>query len=116
MPSLSSGSVTINGSAVSAYSVQISAAGGAGGNDTIDVTTLSDNQIKTFDRPLKAAGAAGAKYNVTVEYFGTAVAASPSASCTIPVLGTVSGCTVSSSSTTYGANDVIRGSATVLVP
>lgn len=116
MASLSSGSVTIDASTVAAYSVQFSGSGGAGGDDNIDVTTLNDNEIKNFARPLKASGAAGAKYSVTVEYFGTSVATASAVSVTLPVLGGKSGCTVSSSSTTYGVNDVIRGSATILVP
>lgn len=116
MASLSSGSVSIAGSTVAAYSVQFSGSGGAGGDDTIDVTTLNDNAIVTFARPLKAAGAAGATYSVTVEYFGTSVATSSSSTVVLPVLGAKSGCTISSSSTTYGVNDVIRGSATILVP
>lgn len=116
MASLSSGSVSIGGSTVAAYSVQFSGAGGGAGNDTIDVTTLSDNQIVTMNRPLRAAGAAGARYSVTVEYFGTKVGTSASTSVTLPVLGAKSGCTVSSSSTTYAVNDAVRGSVTILVP
>lgn len=116
MASLSSGSVTIAGSTVAAYSVQFSGSGGGGGDDTIDVTTLNDNAIVSFNRPLRAAGAAGATYSVTVEYFGVTVATSNSVSVTLPVLGSRSNCTVSSSSTTFGVNDVIRGSATILVP
>jgi hypothetical protein len=116
MASLSSGTVTIGGSTVEAYSVQFSGSGGGGGDDTIDVTTLSSNAIVSFARPLRAAGAAGASYSVTVEYFGVQVATSNSVTVSLPVLGSRSNCTVSSSSTTYGVNDVIRGSATILVP
>lgn len=116
MASLSSGSVVVGGSTLHAYSVQFSGAGGGAGDDTIDVTTLSDNQIVTMNRPLRAAGAAGATYSVTVEYFGTKVSTSASASVTLPVLGARSGCTVSSSSTTYAVNDAVRGSVTILVP
>ena len=116
MASLSSGTVTIGSSTLDAYSVQFSGSGGGGGDDTIDVTTLSNNAIVSFNRPLRAAGAAGATYSVTVEYFGVTVATSNSVSVTLPVLGSRSNCTVSSSSTTFGVNDVIRGSATILVP
>jgi hypothetical protein len=116
MASLSTGSVVVGGSALHAYSVQFSGAGGGAGDDTIDVTTLSDNQIKTMDRPLKASGAAGARYSVTVEYFGTKVSTSASTSVSLP-LGIGGGnCTVSSSSTTYAVNDAVRGSVTILVP
>lgn len=116
MASLSSGSVTVGGSTLSAYSVQFSGSGGGGADDTIDVTTLTDTNIVTIERPLKASGAAGATYSVTVEYFGTKVGTSASASVSLPVLGTKAGCTVSSSSTTYAVNDAIRGSVTILVP
>ena len=116
MASLSSGSVTVGGSTLAAYSVQFSGSAGGGGDDTIDVTTLNDNQIVTFERPLKASGAAGASYSVTVEYFGTTLSTSASSTVSLPVLGSRSGCTVSSSSTTYAVNDVIRGSVTILVP
>jgi len=116
MASLSSGSVVVGGSTLQAYSVQFSGAGGGAAGDTIDVTTLTNNQIVTFARPLKAAGAAGASYSVTVEYFGSAVASNASTSVTLPVLGGRSNCTVSSSSTTYAVNDVVRGSVTILVP
>jgi hypothetical protein len=116
MASLSSGTVTVGGSNLDAYSVQISASGGGAGDDTIDVTTLSDTQIQTFERPLKAAGAAGARYSVTIEYFGNTVATSSSASVTLPVLGTASNATVSSSAVTYAVNDVVRSSATILIP
>jgi hypothetical protein len=115
MASLSSGSVTIGGSTLHAYSVQFSGAGGGAGDDTIDVTTLSDNQIVTMERPLKASGAAGARYSVTVEYFGTKVSTSASTSVSLP-LGIGGNCTVSSSSTTYAVNDAVRGSVTILVP
>lgn len=116
MASLSSGSVTVGGSTLAAYSVQFSGAGGGAGDDTIDVTTLSDSQIVTFNRPLKAAGAAGARYSVTIEYFGAKIGTSASTSVTLPVLGGAGNCTVSSSSTTYAVNDVVRGSVTILVP
>lgn len=116
MASLSSGTVTINSVSLDAYSVQISASGGGAGDDTIDVTTLSDTQIKSFARPLKAAGAAGAKYSVTVEYFGNTVATSSAVSVTLPILGSVNNATVSSSAVTYAVNDVVRSSATILFP
>jgi hypothetical protein len=119
MASLSTGSVQIGpgtNQTVAAYSVQFSGAGGGGGDDTIDVTTLSSNSIVSFARPLRASGAAGATYSVTVEYFGTSVSTNNNITVVLPVLGTKSGCTISSSSTTYGVNDVIRGSATILVP
>ena len=116
MASLSSGSVSIGGSTVAAYSVQFSGSGGGGVDDTIDVTTLTDTNIVTMNRPLKAAGAAGAKYSVTVEYFGTKVATSASAAVSLAGILSASGCTISSSSTTYAVNDAIRGSVTILVP
>lgn len=116
MASLSTGTVTVGGSTLDAYSVQFSGSGGGAGDDTIDVTTLSDNQIVTFDRPLKASGAAGASYSVTVEYFGTKLNTAASVAVSLPVLGSKSGCTVSSSSTTYAVNDVVRGTVTILVP
>ena len=116
MASLSSGSVSIGGSTVAAYSVQFSGAGGGAGNDTIDVTTLSDNQIVTMNRPLRASGAAGARYSVTVEYFGTKVSTSASTSVSLPLGIGGASCTVSSSSTTYAVNDAVRGSVTILVP
>lgn len=116
MASLSSGTVSVNGNALDAYSVQFSGSGGGAGDDTIDVTTLNDSQIVTFDRPLKASGAAGASYSVTIEYFGTKLSTAASASVSLPVLGSRGGCTVSSSSTTYAVNDVVRGTVTILVP
>lgn len=116
MASLSSGSVTVGGSTLQAYSVQFSGSGGAGGGDTIDITTLSDANVVTMERTLKASGAAGATYSVTVEYFGTKVSTSSSVSVTLPVLGLKNSCTVSSSSTTYAVNDAVRGSVTILVP
>jgi hypothetical protein len=100
--------LTINNTAFQPYTYST--------DDTIDVTTLSDNQIVTMNRPLRAAGAAGARYSVTVEYFGTKVATSASTSVTLPVLGGAGNCTVSSSSTTYAVNDAVRGSVTILVP
>jgi hypothetical protein len=112
----SSGTVTIDSQTLTAYSVQISASGGAAGGDTIDVTSLTDTQIQTMDRTLKAAGAASAKYSVTVEYFGLAQQTSSGVSVTLPVIGQKSGCTVSSSSVTYAVNDAVRGSVTILVP
>lgn len=116
MASLSGGSVTVGGSTLSAYSVQFSGGGGGAGDDTIDVTTLNDNAVVTFDRPLKASGAASASYSVTVEYFGSAITTSSSIAVTFPVLGQKTGCTVSSSSVTYAVNDVVRSSTTFLVP
>lgn len=116
MAALSSGTVTVSGSNLDAYSVQISSSGGGAGNETIDVTTLDDTQIQTFARPLKAAGSAGARYSVTVEYFGDTVATSSAVSVTLPILGSVNNATVSSSAVTYAVNDVVRSSATILFP
>lgn len=113
---LSSGAVVIGGSAVTAYSVQISGSGGAGAQDTIDITGLEHTAVQVMTRPLLAAGAAAAKYSVTVEYFGTAVSTNANASVTLPVLGLKNGCTISSSVTTYQTNDAVRGSVTILVP
>lgn len=116
MASLSSGSVSVGGASLNAYSVQISGSGGGATADTIDVTTLTDTNIVTMPRPLKAAGAAGATYSVTVDYFGTKVATNANTSISIGSVLSASGCTVSSSSTTYAVNDAIRGSVTILVP
>jgi hypothetical protein len=116
MAALSSGTVTVSGSNLDAYSVQISASGGGAGNETIDVTTLEDTQIQTFARPLKAAGSAGARYSVTVEYFGSPIGTSSSASVSLPVIGGSQNATVSSSAVTYAVNDVVRSSATILFP
>lgn len=108
--------VTINSVSLDAYSIQFSGAGNAATADNIDVTTLTDTAVVTMTRPLVATGAAGAKYSVTVEYFGNTVATSASCSCTLPLIGVSSNCTVSASSVTFGTNDAIRGSVTVLVP
>lgn len=117
MPAISKiSSCTVNGENLDAYSIQYSGAGNSATADTIDVTTLTDTSVITMSRPLIAAGAAGAKYSVTIEYFGNTVATSSSCSCTLPIITAGANCTVSSSSVTYGANDAIRGSVTVLVP
>jgi hypothetical protein len=116
MATLSTGTVKIASTEITAYSVQISGAAGGGNADTIDVTGLKDTAVVTMARALSAPGAASAKYSVSIEYFGAAQSTTNGVTVELPVLSSKSGCTVSSSSVTYAVNDAVRGSVTILVP
>lgn len=100
------------------FSASISSSGGDGGDDEIDVSTLTQTAGSNrlfLARPLEAAVAAGedADFTVTVEYFGEPLVANTSGAVSI---GPLSGDgTVTESSITFQTNDVIRSSATVAI-